>query len=74
MGKEKEVPMQKRNQAIMVLQNALNVAGFGITYPQAVFIDRVNNLLGKKGDKADLKDLTELKYNWVREFLIIEEE
>lgn len=74
MGKEREVPMQKRNQAIMVLQNALNVAGFGITYPQAVLIDRVNNLLGEKGDKSDLKDLTQLKYNWVREFIVFKEQ
>jgi hypothetical protein len=73
MAREKDVPMQKRNQSIMVLQNALNIAGFGITYPQAVLIDRVNNLLGQKGDKADLKDLSELKYIWAREFLIIEE-
>jgi hypothetical protein len=74
MSKEREIPMQKRNQGIMVLQNALNIAGFGITYPQAVLIDRVNNLLAKKGDKSDLKDLTQMKYNWVREFLVFEEQ
>ena len=70
---EKNIAIKKRNNGVVVLQLALNAAGFSFSYPQAVLLDRINHLLGTKGDKTDLKDLCELTAKWKDEFLIQED-